>query len=211
MTKVHRLEIEPMTEESFSPYGYVLSARDRPADHRIIAPVDFQADGRGTLGVIWQPYQGVKRRVGGPRHAPDGSTDVGWYQFQGLVFSQLERHFAVTQSFIQMSGSPAVVAVAEATDMDDPMASPDPEDVRAFLIDSSKGYVLKRGTWHSLNRYILAPPGATFAILNSNPNPTQIVDYGESYSLTYTDLGNDKNPARVDLNGKYDLVFEIGL
>ena len=211
MTRVHKLEIEPMTEETFSPFGYVLDPKDRPQDHRIISPVDFKADGQGTLGVIWQPYRGVKRRVGGRREAPDGSVDVKWHPFQGLRFSQLERHFAVTQSFIQMSGAPAVVAVSEPTDMDDPMAAPDPEEVRAFLIDPSKGYVLKRGTWHSLNRYILAPPGATFAILNSNPNPTQIVDYGESYGLTYTDLGSDKNPSKVDFEGKYNLVFEIGL
>ncbi len=186
MSRVHRLKIEPMTEESFSPFGYLLDPKDRPADHRIISPIDFEADGSGTLGVIWQPYE-------------------------GLTFNQLERHFAVTQSFIQMSGAPAVVAVAEPTDMDDPTAAPNPEDVHAFLIDSTKGYALKRGTWHSLNRYILAPPGATFAILNSNPNPTQIVDYEESYSLSYSDLGSDQNPDKIDLNGKYDLVFEIGL
>ena len=100
-----------------------------------------------------------------------------------------------------MSGSPAVVAVSRPTDMDDPMASPDPEDVHAFLIDGNKGYALKRGTWHSLNRYILTPPGAVFAILNSNPNPTQIVDYEKNYSLTYKDLGSDERPERVDLVG----------
>lgn len=186
MTKVHKLRIEPMTEENFSPFGYLLDATERPTDHRIIAPVDFEADGTGTLGVIWQPYEGVQ-------------------------FSQLERHFAVTQSFIQMSGSPAVVAVAEPTDLDDPMASPNPEDVHAFLIDGNKGYALKRGTWHSLNRYILTPPGAVFAILNSNPNPTQIVDYEKNYSLTYTDLGSDTRPKRVDLGDKYGLIFELDL
>ena len=149
MTRVHTLKIEPMTEEAFSPFGHLLDARERPADHRIIAPVDFEADGRGTLGVVWQPYEGVQ-------------------------FSQLERHFAVTQSFIQMSGSPAVVAVARPTDMDDPMASPNPEDVHAFLIDGNKGYALKRGTWHSLNRYILTPPGPCSPFSTRTPTPRKL-------------------------------------
>ena len=186
MTKVHRLKIEPMTEEAFSPYGYLLDATERPTDHRIIAPVDFEVDGDGTLGVIWQPHEGIR-------------------------FSQLERHFGVTQSFIQMSGSPAVVAVAEPTNIDDPMDSPEPENVRAFLIDSNKGYALKRGTWHSLNRFILTPPGAVFAILNSEPNPTQIVDYEKNYSLRYRNLGSDERPERTDLGDKYGLVFELDL
>jgi len=186
MPRVHRLKIEPMTEESFEPFGELIDPKERPSDHRVISPIAFEADGQGTLGVIWQPYE-------------------------GRTFNQLERHFAVTQSFVQLAGSPAVVAVAAPTDIDDPMAAPDPEEVRAFLIDPAKGYALKRGTWHSLNRYILAPPGATFVIMNSNPNPTQIVDYQESYGLTYSDLGSDEKPTRVDFKGKYDVVFEIGL
>ena len=186
MAKLHRLTIEPMTEESFKPFGEVLDAGERPSDHRIITSVPFEADGEGTLGVIWQPYE-------------------------GLTFNQLERHFAVTQTFIQLAGPPAVVAVAEPTDLDDPEAAPDPSEVRAFLIDPAKGYSLKRGTWHSLNRYILAPPGATFVTMNSRPNPTQIVDYEENYGLTYKDLRSDKNPTKVDFKGKYSLVFEIGL
>ena len=186
MTRLHKLTIEPMTKESFKPFGEVLDAGERPSDHRIIASVPFEADGEGTLGVIWQPHE-------------------------GLTFSQLERHFAVTQTFIQLSGPPAVVAVAEPTDLDDPEAAPDPSDVHAFLIDPAKGFSLKRGTWHSLNRYILAPPGSTFVTMNSRPNPTQIVDYEENYGLTYKDLRSDKNPTKVDFKGKYGVVFEIVL
>ena len=186
MPKVHKLVLEPMTEESFKPFGDLLDPTERPSDHRIISSVPFEVDGSGTLGVIWQPYE-------------------------GLTFNQLERHFGVTQTFIQLSGAPAVVAVSQSTDLDDPEAAPDPQDVRAFLIDQTKGYTLHRGTWHSLNRYILAPPGATFVIMNSNPNPTQIADYKEGYCLTYKDLGSDENPNRVELKGKSDIVFEIGL
>ncbi len=186
MTRVHKLKVEPMTEESFEPYGFILDAQDHPADHRILAVSDYKAEGKTTVAVIWQPYQGKS-------------------------FWQLERHYGVTQSFIQMSGSPAVVAAAAPTDMDDPLAIPAPEDVRAFLINPNKGFSFKVGTWHSLNRHILSPPGATFAIMNSVPNPTQLVDLKESYSLTYTDLDSDKSPKRIELKGGSELVFELTL
>ena len=67
------------------------------------------------------------------------------------------------------------------------------------------------GTWHSLHRYVLAPPGATFAVINSDPNPSEIVDYQDNYSVSYTDLESDKSPVRVDLAEKYGLVFELSL
>ena len=36
------------------------------------------------------------------------------------------------------------------------MGIPDPRDVLAFLIDGSKGFAYKKGTWHSLDRYNFA-------------------------------------------------------
>ena len=183
MPKIHKLKIEPMTEESFAPYGEIIDPQDHPSDHRIIAALPYHADGRTTLGTLWQPQE-------------------------GLTFCQMERHFGVTQSFIQLSGSPAVVAVSAITDSD-PLAIPEPDQIRAFLIDPNKGFSLKVGTWHSLNRYILSPPGASFAIINSDPNPTQMVDYQENYTVIFSDLDTDQNPKRHELTGKFGLVFEV--
>ncbi len=186
MPKIHRLKIEPMTEESFRPFGELMDAEERPTDQRQFSPIDFQADEKTTVNVIWQPYQ-------------------------GLTFTQLERHFAVTQSFIQLAGSPAVVAAALPTDLSDPKAIPNPDQVRAFLIDKTKGFAFKKGTWHSLNRYILSPPGATFVILNSRPNPTQIADYEKGFGLTYSDLDSDQNPTKVDFGERLGITFEVVL
>ncbi len=158
--RVHKLKIELMTAESFRPFGEVWEARTRPADRREFFPMNFEIDGKTTVNVIWQPHQ-------------------------GLTFTQLERHFNVTQSFVPLEGSLSVVAVAAPTDPKDPEAIPRPEDVRAFLIDGTKGFGYKTGTWHSLNRYILHPPGASFIILNVDPNPTQTVDYQERFGLTF--------------------------
>jgi ureidoglycolate lyase len=94
----------------------------------------------------------------------------------------MERHFNVTQAFIPMDGSVSVVAVAPPTD---PKAVPRPEQVRAFLIDGTIGFRYKVGTWHSLERFVLHPPGATFVIINVEPNPTQVVDFDRDFGLAF--------------------------
>jgi len=160
MPRIHTLKVEPMTAESFRPFGEVIEAKDRPAHERRFFPFPFEIDGRTTVEVIWQP-------------------------FQGRQFGDLERHFAITQTFIPLGGAPSVVAVAAPTDLDDPEAIPEPDDVHAFAIDPDKGFVYKTGTWHSLNRYILEPPGASFVILNVDPNPTQEVDYETRFGVTF--------------------------
>jgi ureidoglycolate hydrolase len=184
MDYVHPLKPEPMTDTSFAAFGELWQAQDRPSDTRILAATDYQHDGQSTVGVIWQPQ---------------GS----------LQFTQLERHFGVTQSFVQLSGAPAVVCAAPPTDLDDPLAIPEPADVRAFLIDPGIGYSFKRGTWHSLNRHILKPPGATFIILNSSPNPTQLVDYHSGTASMSTDLDVDPSPTALQYSFESRVMFEI--
>ena len=186
MSRMVRLKIEPMTEESFSPYGEVWDAREQPADHRADFDVTFQPLGAATAKVMWQPYQ-------------------------TLTFTKLERHFHGTHVFIPVSGSLAAVAVAPATDENDPTAYPDVDDVRAFLIDGAKGFAYKRGVWHSLDRHILAPPGATFVMFNDSPNPTQTVDFMDGFSLTHQDLTTDTNPTRLELKDATGVTFEIVL
>jgi ureidoglycolate hydrolase len=159
--KVEELRIEPLTAEAFRPFGTLFDAKRRPPERRtLIYDEGFEVDGRTLVGVIWQPAA-------------------------GLTFTELERHFNITQAFIPMSGSPAVVAVAAPTDPSDPEDIPAPHRVRAFLIDGTVGFRYKVGTWHSLNRYILHPPGATFVIINVEPNPTQVVDYAKKFGVTF--------------------------
>ena len=184
MTIRHRLNIEPMTAGSFAPFGCIVESSGTPDDRRVMTPSQFECDGRITIHTIWQPRAGRR-------------------------FSRLERHFGVTQTFFQLSGSPSVVCAAPPTDLDDPNAVPRPEDVRAFLIDPGKGFFFARGTWHSLDRYVLAPPGATFVILNVDPNPTQIVDYRDGTSLRFADLDVDPEPIRTVVETGPPLEFEL--
>lgn len=184
MTTIYKLKVEPMTEETFAPYGVILDARERPKDLRQFFPIDFQVDGKTTVNVIWQPHAGTE-------------------------FSKLERHFGVTQCFVQLSGTQAVVCAAAPTDMHDLQAVPEPDQLHAFLIDPARGFAFHRGTWHSLDRYLLTPPGGTFIILNTDPNPTQIVDYQDNSSVTYADLATEEHPTITSLQKTYSLTFEL--
>ena len=184
MSRTVKLNIEPMTEEAFSPYGEVWDAKEHPSDHRQMFPVHYQPEGRPTATVLWQPYQ-------------------------TLTFTKLERHFHATHVFIPVSGSMAAIAVGLPTDEDDPIAIPDPDTVRAFLIDGTKGFGYKKATWHTLDRYILSPPGTTFVAFNNSPNPTQTVDFMEGFSLSHQDLSTDNNPRRLELKDVKGLSFEI--
>ena len=184
MTLRHRLTIEAMTPESFAPFGHLLEPSETPGDRRVMTPSGFECDGRLTVHTIWQPCT-------------------------GRTFSRIECHFAVTQTFVQVSGSPSVVCVAPPTDLGDPDAVPRPDDVRAFLIDPGRGFSFARGTWHSLDRFVLAPPGATFVILNVDPNPTRIVDYADGTSRRFVDLDTDPTPVRSAVDTGPPLVFEV--
>ena len=186
MSTIHRLAIELMTRESFAPFGEVWDPAERPTGERVLTRLDFECDGRTTVSTIWQPPA-------------------------GFAFSDLERHFGVTQGFVQLSGAPAVVCAAPPTDIDDPRSIPRPEDVRAFLIDQTKGYSFNRGTWHSLNRYILAQPGATFLILNAGPNPTEMVDYATGQGTRHADLDGAPAPEHFQHDGDFGVSFEIVL
>lgn len=161
--------VAPMTPSAFAPYGEAFGRMEAlPA--RVMAATGFEHEGRITLGTIWNPAG-------------------------GHVFSRLERHFGVTQAFVQLSGAPAVVCVAPPSDRDDPEALPDPRDVRGFLIDPGQGWLFHRGTWHGLDRCVLAAPGATFMIVNVAPNPTQVVDFAARESSMHEDL--DTAPPRA--------------
>jgi len=184
MAKQLTLDIEPMTAETFAACGEVWDAPDQPADRRTMMKTGYAHEGQTTVNVIWQPQS-------------------------GLDFHVLERHFGVTQSFVQLSGAPAVVCAAPPTGSDDPADVPDPAAVRCFRIDPAKGWSFKRGTWHSLNRFILAPPGATFLILNSAPNPTQMVDYSTGTAAIYRDLGVDKEPESIGVPGLPQVRFSV--
>lgn len=177
MATVHQVNVEPLTEEAFAPFGQIISPKDRPADFKTESgtegwAVEFSS-GRPLIMVLKTPYQGLR-------------------------FSKLERHFNLTQTFLPLGGSPAVVAVAPPSP--DRTALPEPTQVRAFLLDGSRGYALARGTWHSLDRFPLYPPDTRWVIITDHETQgdllrayggqggwelTQEADYAARLQLTF--------------------------
>src|SRR5439155_17709439 len=110
--------------------------------------------------------------------------------------------FGVTQSFIPLGHVPALLATAAATDPDDPEAVPTPEDVHAFVVDGSCGYVLKRGTWHSVDRYPLYPAESRIVIITSQE--TQV-------ELETADQGDWRLSQQVDYQERFGITFQLGV
>ena len=145
MARVHPIRIEPLTAEAFAPFGKLIDVGGRPPDYVAASGTEawhaaFES-GRPLVSLLRTP-------------------------FQGLRFRTMERHFHVSQAFIPLGGEHAAVAVAPpSADRD---SVPQLEAIRAFLLDGSKGYVLHRGTWHSLDRFPLRPPDTRFVMLTDH-------------------------------------------
>jgi ureidoglycolate hydrolase len=156
--------VEVMSAEAFEPFGWVI---DAPQD----APPSLV--GIHTRG--WEMPFDVTGRV---------QVCALYTEFAELRFAKLERHLFVTQTFIALDGPPSVVAVAGGAESERTLP-PHPDEVRAFRIDPARGYVLRRGTWHSLDRFPLRPPGARFAMITEAETTAEI---GQAQAQSRTDV-----------------------
>jgi ureidoglycolate lyase len=112
----------------------------------------------------------------------------------------MERHFHVSQAFIPLGGEHAAVAVAPPSD--DPGSVPALDEIRAFLLDGSKGYVLHKGTWHSLDRFPLRPPDTRFVMLTDHETQGDLIAAyaaGKSAALTQ----------EIDLERRFGTTIEL--
>ena len=139
MVEVVKLSPLLMSEASIADCGEVLGPKPRDPDFAGIATrgwaVDFRVDGRTQLMFLNTDYLGAR-------------------------FTQLESHHNVSQAFIHTGGSAALVAVAPPS-----ARPPQPDQLRALLIEPGMGYVLKVGAWHSLDRHPVTVRGSTFVMV----------------------------------------------
>jgi ureidoglycolate lyase len=178
LTRIVRLKVEPFAEDSYAPFGELLQPKDRTPDPDMSDP---NTD-------VWRAAFDL------------GATTAMMIvrdRYRGLQCSKLERHFSYGQTFVWLNGSPAVVAVAAPTNPDKPEDIPGPNDVRAFLIEGSAGYVVHPGVWHSAGRFPLYPPFTDFLLITARPGapsqakgqvpkqPTQVVDYSTTFGITF--------------------------
>lgn len=130
------IHTEPLTPESFAPFGDVMAATGAP--DRLInqgfcgryhdrAQLDFGPDGRAGLSI----FKAI------PRSFP-------------YLLDLVERHPEGSQAFIPMTADPFLVITAP--DQDGTPGTP-----RAFLTDGSQAINFHRGTWHGVLTPLAAP------------------------------------------------------
>ena len=172
--EVIRVDVAALTMDVFEPFGEVLTASGRDPDFTGIHSVGWRSSFKS-----------------------DSPPEVMFYRssYSGLRFNMLERHHYVTQSFVPLGNTPSVIAVAAPTPGD---TIPAPEDIHAFVLDGSSGYLLHAGTWHSLDRFPLYQAPADIVIitdratqheLESSPGGpwerTEAVDYAERLGVEF--------------------------
>jgi ureidoglycolate lyase len=179
MTEVVEIVVEPLSPETFAPFGEVVGPT---AAETVSLGPDFQ---------LWRNAFGV-----------DGEIELmfGRYLHKPMRFHQMERHLSVTQSFLPLDGCRSVMVVAPPSDGSDPSDAPDPGGVRAFHLDGSCGVMLWKGTWHALDRFPVSRPHADFAFLTGRdtqaelerqatdgtpPQLTHLVDFRERMGVEF--------------------------
>ena len=162
---VHRLVAEPLTPESFAPYGWYATEPDRAPDWGASGSrIDGVKEGRnGTAGApvaeLWNlgdlsfegdvPYLGFVR-----------------YFHIGFRVSELERHTRETQTWIARRGTSFVV-VAPPT----PAGTPRPSDARAFLVEPGDVIAIGRGAW--MCHFFPIGRVATYSVITARRAPEQ--------------------------------------
>jgi len=121
------LTLEPLSAETFLPYGEVIAAGTANADPMNDALFERYDDlarltAEGRVGVS----------IARCRHAAS----------QPATCPMVERHPRGSQAFVPLAGFRFVVVVAPAG------AAPSADDLRAFLTDGRQGVNYRAGTWH---------------------------------------------------------------
>ncbi len=100
------------------------------------------------------------------------------YHHQPMRLHRMERHMFVTEGRCPLNGAGGVLIVGGETDAADPTAAPEPEAVRAFLLDGSVGIMFRKGVWHGLDCFPLKPPYADFLFMVDEVTETEIETIG---------------------------------
>lgn len=121
------IRIKILTKENFEPFG------------TIIEPPNIKP----TISNASLDYWGALAEL--DIEKPQVSFLV--VKKRDFVLDKIERHVKLTEVFIPLEGT-SVFPLAPPKNIDDPKAEIPLDKVTAFLLDGSKGVVMKKGTWH---------------------------------------------------------------
>jgi ureidoglycolate hydrolase len=86
-------------------------------------------------------------------------------RFGSMEVEVLERHDAVTQTFVCVGGAPAVLVVAAGAGSPGEAAPPTTDELDAFMVLPGSGFILGQGTWHAPDRFPSREPGTRFVCI----------------------------------------------
>lgn len=178
MTRIVPVKAQVLTAEAFRPFGEVLSAEARDPDFYGLNSVGWKTPFDATAAPLIMTLSS---------------------KYTGMRFTKLERHLNVTQTFIPLGRVPAIIAVAAPTSGD---SVPEPEAVHAFILDGSAGYALKKGAWHTLDRFPLYPQSAEIVIISSLDTQQEL----ETVKRGQWQMTNE-----VDYEERFGVTFELAL
>ena len=122
-----KMKVEELTDQAFAPFGNVLG---RPSlEEPTIS--DEVAD-------VWLGFSDLMG-IGA-----SNAKDVTYLKIHSNPdkYNQIERHLTSAEAFIPLEGRSILIVV--------PAGEPDMSQCKAFLMDGSKGVLLKKGTWHAV-------------------------------------------------------------
>lgn len=162
---VHKLVAQPLSRESFAPYGLYVAEPDRAPDwrargDRVGGVRESRGDGAGApIAELWSvgdlAFEGDVPYVGFVR-----------YFHAGFRVSELERHVQETQTWVARQGTSFVV-VAPPT----PEGYPEPSAAAAFIVEPGDTIAIGRGAW--MCHFFPTGPIATYAVITARRAPEQ--------------------------------------
>lgn len=158
---LHQLKAQPITPESFAPFGQVIFPS---ADGAVFSPSDAQ----------------LKLDRGIPRFY------IMTLEGKGTRFCTITRHQRCTQCLGALEGKDWFMAVAPPSAAD----QPDPSQIRAFHIPGNGFIKLEVGTWHA-GPYFCHPTVNFYSLELSDTNITdhQTCSLAEEFGVEFEIVG----------------------
>ena len=141
-----KLKIEDLTQETFAPFGEVISQPAR---------------GKDASGPGWTWWGQNHLLAGGDRTYAIGYLDL---QPAELIFDWAERHMHSDELLVPM-GEDCLVYVGPPDYPDQPERLPDLDRFRVFRLRRGQGVLLGKGVWHGAPMAIDKPLNVTVLLL----------------------------------------------
>jgi ureidoglycolate hydrolase len=157
------IKISNLVQSEFGPFG------------KVLGPIDSKPYYSENGLEFWH---GIDKII-----VKEGKAQLSWLEIKGprpFFCREMERHNNCSTTIIQMEGR-SVVLFGQSQKNKSNKTLPNPDTIKAFLFDGTRGVNLKPGTWF-WNRYPLTKNTSYIFILGKDFD-TEIVDLEEELGI----------------------------